>query len=53
MKDEITEEQAGLRAGRGTRNQVLNLNMVIENNREHEKTYSSVLITALITTRGL
>ena len=37
MKAEIAEEQAGLKAGRGTRNQILNLKMVIEKNREHNK----------------
>ncbi|XP_063598624.1 uncharacterized protein LOC134775096 [Penaeus indicus] len=37
MKAEIAEEQAGFRAGRGTRNQILNLKMGIEKNHEHNK----------------
>ena len=37
MKADIAEEQAGFRAGRGTRNQILNLKMVIEKNCEHNK----------------
>ena len=37
MKAEIAEEQTGFKDGRGTRNQVLNLEMVIEKNREHSK----------------
>ena len=36
MDEEINEAQAGFRSGTGTRNQILNLKMVIEKNREHE-----------------
>ena len=36
MDEEINELQAGFRPGKGTRNQILNLKMVIEKNREHE-----------------
>ena len=37
LRDEIADEQAGFRPGKGTRNQVLNLKMVIEKNREHQR----------------
>ena len=37
LKTEIAEEQAGFRPGTGTRNQILNLKMVIEKCREHNK----------------
>ena len=37
LNGEINIEQAGFRPGRGTRNQLLNLKMVIEKNREFEK----------------
>ena len=37
LKEEISEEQAGFRSGMGTRDQILNLKMVIEKNREYGK----------------
>ena len=37
LKTKIAEEQAGFRPGTGTRNQILNLKMVIEKCREHNK----------------
>ncbi|XP_047481682.1 uncharacterized protein LOC125034084 [Penaeus chinensis] len=37
LKDESAKEQTVFRAGRSTRNQILNLKMVIEKNREHGK----------------
>ena len=35
LKEEISEEQAGFRCGMGTRDQILNLKMVMEKNREY------------------
>ena len=35
LKGEISEEQAGFRSGMGTRDQILNLKIVIEKNREY------------------
>ena len=37
LKEEIADEQMGFRPGLGTRNQILNLKMVIEKNRERGK----------------
>ena len=37
LEREIAVEQAGFRPGRGTRNQILNLKLVIEKNREKRK----------------
>uniref|UniRef100_H2YG38 Endonuclease/exonuclease/phosphatase domain-containing protein n=1 Tax=Ciona savignyi TaxID=51511 RepID=H2YG38_CIOSA len=37
METEIAKEQAGFKAGTGTRNQILNLKMVIEKSREHNR----------------
>ena len=37
LKEEICEEQAGFGSGMGTRDQILNLKMVIEKNREYGK----------------
>ena len=37
LKEEISEEQAGFRSGIGTQDQILNLKMVIEKNREYGK----------------
>ena len=37
LKEEISEEQEGFRSGMGTRDQILNLKMVIEKNREYGK----------------
>ena len=37
LEEEIGEEQAGFRSGMGTRDQILNLKMVIEKNREYGK----------------
>ena len=34
LNEELSELQAGFRTGRGTRNQILNLKMIIEKNRE-------------------
>ena len=45
VEDGIAEEQGGFRASGGARNQSLKLKMVIEEKREHGKTYSSVLLT--------
>ena len=35
MDEEINEIQAGFRSGAGTRNQTLNLKLIIEKNREY------------------
>ena len=35
LKEEISEKQAGFRCGMGTQDQILNLKMVIEKNREY------------------
>ncbi|MCT5353383.1 reverse transcriptase family protein [Pseudomonas aeruginosa] len=37
LREEIADEQAGFRPGKGTRNQILNLKLIIEKNREHQK----------------
>ena len=37
LKEEISDEQAGFRSGMSTRDQILNLKMVIEKNREFGK----------------
>ena len=37
LRTEIAEEQVGFKLGTGTRNQILNLKMIIEKNREHLK----------------
>ena len=37
LRTEIAEEQAGFKQGTGARNQLLNLKMIIEKNREHSK----------------
>ncbi|XP_063613942.1 uncharacterized protein LOC134787155 [Penaeus indicus] len=37
LKAEIAEEQVGFKRGTGTRNQILNLKMIIEKNREHSE----------------
>ena len=37
LQTEIAEEQFGFRPGRGTRDQILNLKMIIEKNREQRK----------------
>ena len=37
LKEEISEEQSGFRSGMGTRDQILNLKMVIEKNIEYGK----------------
>ena len=37
LREEIADEQAGFRPGKGTRNQILNLKLVIEKNREHQR----------------
>ena len=37
MHEEINEAQAGFRSGIGTRNEILNLKMIIEKNREYGK----------------
>ena len=34
LNEEISEEQAGFRPGKGTRDQIMNINMVLEKNRE-------------------
>ena len=34
LQEEVSEEQCGFRPGKGTRNQILNLKMIIEKNRE-------------------
>ena len=37
LREEIADEQAGFRPGKGTRNQIVNLKLVIEKNREHQR----------------
>ena len=37
MEEEVNEVQAGIRPGTGTRNQILNLKMIVEKNQEYEK----------------
>ena len=37
LKTEIAAEQAGFKQGTGTRDQILNLTMIIAKNREHLK----------------
>ena len=37
LKTEIAAEQAGFKQGTGTKNQILNLKIIIEKNREHSK----------------
>ena len=37
LNEEISEEQAGFRPGKGTRDQIINLKMVLEKNRERER----------------
>ena len=44
LEDEISEEQAGFRPGKSTRDQVLNLKMVIEKNREFSNNISLYFI---------
>lgn len=39
FEEEISEEQAGVRPGKGTRDQILSFNMVIEKNREFNNVY--------------
>ena len=44
LKEEISKEQAEFRSGMGTRDQILNLKMVIEKNREYGKNLYSCFI---------
>ena len=37
MEEEVNEVRAGIRPGTGTRNQILNLKMIVEKNREYAK----------------
>ena len=45
MNHEIPDVQAGLRKGRGTRDQIANIPWMVEKTREFQKTSISVLLT--------
>ena len=45
MNHEIPDVQAGLRKGRGTRDQIVNICWIIEKAREFQKTSTSALLT--------
>ena len=45
MNQELPDVQAGFRKGRGTRDQIANIQWVIEKARESRKTSTSVLLT--------
>ena len=48
MNCELPDVQAGFRKGRGTRDQIVNINWIIEKAREFQKeTYISALLTML------
>ena len=42
---ELSDVQAGLRKGRGTRDQIANIHWIIEKAREFQKTSTSALLT--------
>ena len=46
MNRELPDAQAGLRKGRGTRDQIANILWIIKKAREFQKNFSSALLTA-------
>ena len=47
MNQEIPDDQAGFIKGRGTRDQIANINWIIEKAREFQKTSTSASLTML------
>ena len=45
VKHDIPDGQAGFRKGRGTRDQIANIDWITEKAREFQKTYISALLT--------
>ena len=45
MNRELPDAEAGLRKGRGTRDQIANILWIIEKAREFQKNFSSALLT--------
>ena len=45
VNHELPDVQAGIRKGRGTRDQIANICWIIEKAREFQKTYISALLT--------
>ena len=45
VNHELPDVQAGLRKGRGTRDQIANIHWIIEKAREFQKTSTSALLT--------
>jgi len=45
MNRELADGQAGFRKGRGTRDQIINIHWIIENQESSRKTSTSALLT--------
>ena len=45
MSSELPDVQAGVRKGRGTRDQIVNIRWIIEKQDSHRKTSTSALLT--------